>query len=250
MIDKNLVRLRFSQACSSYDHNAFAQQRINHTLITLLKQYAGDQFNQVFEIGCGTGLLTQMMYKNLTINHWILNDLCSMQAYIKTKLPSIDFTFIEGDIEHIPFPPHNQLIASASTVQWLNQPQHFLKKCAQHLQTNGYLLIGTFTQNNLKEIKTLTHIGLNYPDISDWRTWLEEDFQLLLCQHEDWILPFESPLHILQHLKFTGVSGIQKNLWTGTKLRQFIADYQYHFRLSSGEVSLSYSPLFLLARKK
>lgn len=250
MINKSLVRQRFNQAIHSYDQHADAQQRINHILVSLLTQHACTVFQQVFEIGCGTALLTKQLQQHCQIKQWILNDLCPLQDYIQQKLPQLNFKFIEGDIETLDFPAGNDMIASASAVQWLNYPQLFIKKCAQHLNESGYLLLSTFTENNFKEIKQLTGIGLNYPNMKDWQVWLQNDFDLLICQQEDWSLYFESPLHVLQHLKLTGVSGITRKTWTKTQLHKFIQNYQQDFGLTSGKVSLSYSPLFILARKK
>lgn len=249
-IDKNLVRQRFTQALYHYDEHACVQQRINRLLISLLQQYSDGSFQQAFELGCGTGDLTQLLQENFHIKDWFLNDLCALEKHIQHKLPSLNFTFIEGDMETIDFPQGNDLIASASAVQWLSQPYHFVQKCAQALKPDAWLLLSTFTESNLKEIKALTHIGLDYPSITDWQAWLATDFELIVCQQENWILPFTSPIEVLQHLKLTGVTGIQRQGWSPSQYRTFIRDYQQHFSLSSGEVSLSYSPLFLLARKK
>ena len=141
------------------------------------------------------------------------------------------------------------MIISASTVQWLHHKEAFLAKCAKHLNVDGILLFNTFAPSNLAEISALTGIGLTYPTTQEWQYWLKPHFLLEHLDTETIRLRFDSPLTVLRHLKATGVTAVQKTVWTKGKLQQFCQAYQQQYALADGSVYLSYVPLYFVARK-
>ena len=53
MINKELVKKRFSKSLDTYEDNAFVQKEMGAKLISLLEK---KEFNTIFEIGCASGL--------------------------------------------------------------------------------------------------------------------------------------------------------------------------------------------------
>ncbi|SPX40693.1 malonyl-CoA O-methyltransferase BioC [Haemophilus influenzae] len=104
--------------------------------------------------------------------------ICAMyEADWLKKLPQ-SFDFYCGDAENFPFQRQFDLIASASAVQWFHQPDAFIAHCKTGLKTNGLLAVATFGEDNLKEIRQITNIGLITRLLSQWQTWLAKDFEL------------------------------------------------------------------------
>lgn len=250
MIDKSRVAQRFKQALQTYDNHAYAQQQINRLLLQILLDSGTRKFRHVLEIGCGTGDFSQLLIKHLQVDYWSFNDLCDVSGRLECLFPNNDFTFYLGDGENYSFPERYDLIASASTVQWFNDPQSFINKCVSLLNAKGWLLIGTFSPENLHEIYHLTNVGLHYPDLKNWQQWLNKDFHIHCLFQREIPLYFSTPVDVLKHLKATGVTGTGKGSWTKGQLKQFVRDYQQQYQNKEGKVQLTYSPLFILAQKR
>lgn len=249
-IVKKRIQQRFYKALGSYDDNAWIQQNINQRLLAqLIPHLSTTAIDSILELGCGTGQLSELLQQQIQARHWMFNDLCDVKTRLQTRL-SQPFEFYCGDAERFPFTRQYDLIISASAVQWFHNKAEFIHHCKKGLAPNGLLAIATFGQENLKEIRTLTKIGLDYPSLSDWQSWLSKDFDVLYAETTMESLAFSSPLDVLKHLKNTGVTATGKGAWTKQKLNGFIQQYQQQFALSSQQVSLTYQPLWIIARYK
>ena len=247
-VDKSRIQQAFQKALNSYDEHALIQQKMNIKLMTHLQDYLPNgSLDSVLELGCGSGMLSTLLQKQISANYWLFNDLCDVRTKLAKKLPQA-FDFYCGDAEHFPLSQQFNLIASASAVQWFHQPDAFIPHCKTGLKTNGLLAVATFGEDNLKEVRHITNIGLNYPTLSQWQNWLEQDFELLWCDDVNVILEFDTPLDVLKHLKYTGVTATNQKNWTRKNLNKFIDDYLQAFSLPSGKVGLTYHPLFFIAR--
>ncbi|HEZ0796592.1 TPA: malonyl-ACP O-methyltransferase BioC [Neisseria meningitidis] len=247
-INKSRIRQAFQKALNDYDRHALIQQQMTINLMAHLQDYLPDMpLENVLELGCGSGMLSALLQKQISADYWLFNDLCDVQTRLAEKLPqSFDFYF--GDAENFPFQRQFDLIASASAVQWFHQPEAFIAHCKTGLKTNGLLAVASFGEDNLKEVRQITNIGLNYPTLSQWQAWLAKDFELLWCEDFKAILDFDTPSDVLKHLKYTGVTATNQKNWTRKNLNGFIGDYLSAFSMPSGKVRLTYHPLFFIAR--
>lgn len=247
-VDKSRIRQAFQKALNDYDRHALIQQKMTINLVAHLQDYLPNgSLDSVLELGCGSGMLSSLLQKQISADYWLFNDLCDVQAQLAEKLPQ-SFDFHCGDAEHFLFLQQFDLIASASAVQWFHQPDAFIAHCKTGLKTNGLLAVATFGEDNLKEVRQITNIGLNYPTLFQWQTWLAKDFELLWCEDFKVILDFDTPLDVLKHLKYTGVTATNQKNWTRKNLNGFIDDYLSAFSMPSGKVRLTYHPLFFIAR--
>ena len=247
-VDKSRIQQAFQKALNSYDEHALIQQKMNIKLIMHLQDYLPNgSLNSVLELGCGSGMLSSLLQKQISANYWLFNDLCDVHSLLAEKLIQ-PFDFYCGDAEIFPFQRQFDLIASASAVQWFHHPVNFISHCKTGLKPNGLLAITSFGEDNLKEIRQMTNVGLSYPNLSQWQNWLANDFDLLWHDDVNVILEFDTPLDVLKHLKYTGVTATNQKNWTRKNLNKFIDDYLQAFRLPSGKVRLTYHPLFFIAR--
>lgn len=253
--DKVRIGHYFAAALDTYDRHALAQQHINQRLSKMLQKYGQHQFDSVLEIGCGSGDLTRLLAEQCQVRSWWLNDL-NMAALerVKQRLSLTNSQLLAADAEQLDhsLALHAQfdLVASASTVQWFEQPQRLLYLAQQALPAQGLLLFSTFLPDNLLEIKRLTQVGLNYPTKTTWLKWLQHAFELLAFDIDPITLEFDSPSAVLRHLQATGVTATNRTFWTKGRLQDFYQSYQRHFSAPNGQVHLSYAPLLVLARKK
>ncbi|MCC9395530.1 methyltransferase domain-containing protein, partial [Enterobacter hormaechei subsp. steigerwaltii] len=136
-INKSRIRQAFQKALNDYDRHALIQQKMTINLMTHLQDYLPDMpLENVLELGCGSGMLSALLQKQISANYWLFNDLCDVQPQLAEKLPQ-SFDFYCGDAENFPFQRQFDLIASASAVQWFHQPDAFIAHCKTGLKANG-----------------------------------------------------------------------------------------------------------------
>ncbi|KAE9528462.1 malonyl-ACP O-methyltransferase BioC [Testudinibacter aquarius] len=253
-LDKKRISHCFAKALASYDQHAQAQQQINRRLADLLHYSQQTSFQQVLEIGCGSGDLTRLLAQDYQVRSWCLNDLnSSALALAKQRLATAEVKLWAADAEQfertLVLNQQFDLLASASTVQWFQQPQRIIQLATQALKPNGWLLFSTFLPQNLVEIKQLTAVGLDYPSLQQWQTWLEPHFELIAQDQQAIQLWFQQPSAVLRHLQATGVTATNQRQWTKGKLADFYQRYQQQFSVN-GKVRLTYAPLLMLAKRK
>lgn len=230
MIDKELVKKRFSKSLDTYEDNAFVQKEMGAKLISLLEK---KEFNSIFEIGCASGLLTKQIKEKLKYDSLTANDIV---ADAKNYVENIATEFICGDIEKITFDKKYDLIISNACLQWCNDINSTINKLLFALDDNGILAFTLFGEDNLKEIKNLFN------------------FQNKVCvsakiiQEETIKLYFDTPLDVLKHIKLTGVNAIQEHKFTKSTLKEFEENYKNLYS-ENGKVYLTYNPIYLIIKK-
>ena len=149
--------------------------------------------------------------------------------------------------------PHTDtydLITSASAFQWFKDPESFIRTVAGLLRPDGIFLFNTFSPDNLPEIRTLTNRGLHYPSTETLMKWLGAAFSAVYKHEEQIVLTFDSPRDVLMHLKRTGVTATPRHeeVWTRSRLARFDEAYRERFSTPDGQVTLTYTPLYFLAK--
>ncbi|EKU87854.1 malonyl-ACP O-methyltransferase BioC [Bacteroides oleiciplenus] len=246
-MDKRLIAERFARARDTYSQEARVQQQVAEKMMRLLPDV---RFRHIVEFGCGTGSYSRILLHQLQPETLLLNDLCPEMKECLTDLLLQDAVqFMPGDAEVLEFPEKTDLITSCSTLQWFNNPKRFFARCHSFLTDNGYLAFSTFGAENMREIRTLTGHGLDYLPVEKLNELLSPYFETVYAEEEIVPLPFATPLQVLQHLKQTGVTGTEKKIWTRGRLQAFCNGYIGQFS-QDGNVSLTYHPIYIIARKK
>ncbi len=230
MIDKELVKKRFSKSLDTYEDNAFVQKEMGTKLLSLLER---KDFNSIFEIGCATGLLTKQINECLNYNSLTANDIV---ADAKSYVEDIVTDFICEDIEKVTFDKKYDLIISNACLQWCNDINTTINKLLLALDDNGILAFTLFGEDNLKEIKNLFNFQ-NKVCVSA-KIFKEETIKLY----------FNTPLDVLKHIKLTGVNAVQEHKFTKSTLKEFEENYKNLYS-ENGKVYLTYNPIYLIIKK-
>lgn len=258
-MDKRLIAERFAKARGTYDREARVQQQVAENMMRLVCQYAGDEtacFRKVVEFGCGTGSYSALLLHTLKPETLLLNDLCPEMEECVDGLrhpqePSGgQVRFVAGDAEELDFPEGTDLMTSCSTLQWFTGPAAFFARCHRFLRPGGILAFSTFGPENMREIHRLTGHGLNYLTRPEVESLLAPHFDLLHGSEAIVSLPFADPLAVLRHLKLTGVTGTEKRVWTRGRLQAFCEAYTRQFGRADGNVTLTYHPIYIIAKNK
>ncbi len=251
-MDKVLIARRFEQAKETYQSHATVQFQMAEQLVAMAANYLPKHLEKVFELGCGTGFLTEAMLNHFAINTYCANDLVSdvksTIGSIVEKYQSCEFSFLEGDMEKILFPEKLSMICSGAAIQWIKDLPVFFKKAYEALSTKGFLVVSTFGPNNYSQIKKLTGCGIEYTDAMELMQMASDYFKVV--DFKEWHQPlyFDTPLEVLKHMRLTGVNGVSPCKWTKKNMRDFIQNYEY-FRCEQG-YPLTYHPLLLILQKR
>ncbi len=251
--EKQRIAKRFFRSSTTYPDAAVMQKKMADQLMDeLLSVRQSNRFTQVLEAGCGTGLLTDRLLQRCRIQKLVVNDItdqCGQTARAaQRKYPACLVLPCHGDMEQTPLPHKNDLIISSSVFQWAAAPHLLLRRLAKRLLPGGFLATATFGPLNLREVARLTGLSLPYWSMTDWQNALMPDFEILSAGESTHALWFTSGLEALRHMKQTGVNTLSPTTWPRTKTERFCRDYDAVFR-TNGLVSLTYHPLFIIARK-
>lgn len=198
--------MNFNKHYNVYEKYSLAQKKVAKNLLAYMKEadILNTQISSIFEIGCGTGIFTKE-YRNLFPNsELILNDIFDVKEFIK----DIDYNiFIQENIEELDI-PESDLVVSSSVFQWIKDIDSLIRNVAEH--TNN-LCFSSYVFGNLIEIKKHFDISLDYLKIEEYEEILKKYFSYVKSYSEIIKLNFESPMALLKHLKYTGVTGFQKS---------------------------------------
>ena len=234
MIDKSLVKKRFSKSLKTYDDNAIVQKQMAEKLVDFLPK---KEFNSVLEIGCATGLLTKQLKTKLSFSSFCANDIVlEAESYIKEIIPQS--AFILGDIETINLEKKYDLIISNACLQWCNDTEETILKLKNSLNEGGILALSVFGKDNIKEINEIFELSPKTVDIDKLpknTIVVEETINMF----------FDTPIEVLKHIKLTGANAVKEMTMTKSLLKDFEIKYNEKFA-QKNRVQLTYNPVYLI----
>lgn len=253
--DPRRVRRSFSRGLQSYHHNATVQEQIAVDLVSeILVQDVPKNLSRVLEFGCGTGHLTSALLGcfdvcDLTLNDLVPESAVALEDLLRSKGQAAEFCF--GSIEELPLSGTFDLIASASTVQWIEDLAPVLSRLTHHLAPSGWLALTGFGRQQFHQLTALGSgaAAPGYLDAAEWSGLLPPELELVSLRQKAIDLEFTSGLELLRHLRLTGVNGQANQRWGRRDLLRFEERYQQRFG-RAGRLPLTYDAVWVLARKR
>ncbi|WP_196593474.1 malonyl-ACP O-methyltransferase BioC [Pectinatus sottacetonis] len=152
MLNKNIIMKHFSQASTEYDKYANVQKKMAVKLSAMLNDR--HSFENILEIGCGTGCLTKIIAQQFPTAHILATDISeSMLKTAKDNLslyPNIQFKVMDG--ENIHTNDKYDLIISNAAFQWFSDYNKAFKGFYSCLKKRGILIYATFGKNTFVEL--------------------------------------------------------------------------------------------------
>ncbi|KJS01830.1 MAG: hypothetical protein VR65_07860 [Desulfobulbaceae bacterium BRH_c16a] len=251
-MDKDRVASRFKASAATYEHTAIVQKEISRQLIAMLDRFTIAAGARVLEIGCCTGVLTELLCRRERIDRLFVNDIvpefCAHTE--KRTAPHVGrVEGIAGDIEMANLPQCLDLVISSSTFQWMTDLPTLLEKLAASLNTGGHLAFSIFGPGTMGEIASLTGRSLDYYSVDALHAMVREHFHLVTIHTEQKCLYFPSVRAVLRHIQKTGVGGLKGDRWTQGKLKDFEKQYIARFSTDDG-LPVTYVSTFVIAEKR
>ncbi len=256
--DKDLVKKRFAEHLSDYDRLSVVQRNICAHLSDVLSEEIKElqlPSGVCYEVGAGTGFLTNYMLKNYPNKKWYINDLVAATepfiASIVEELGGRDVVYQWGDAESEMPTEKIALLVSSSAMQWFNSIEEYLSKVSPLIVSGGVVAFTIYGKENFREVRAASGgVGLDYPDVSDVVRW-GENSQLELIISEDYTeeVRFNEPSDVLNYIKQSGMNGNGARKWTRQDFELFCQRYNESFRDDKG-VPLTFNPLLFVFRKR
>ncbi len=248
MINKNLVKFRFQKSIHTYDDSAVIQKEMAHSLIDKILTNCGNSFDKIFEFGAGTGFLSKNILNKITFKEYYANDIIEESEFcIKNIINNVNF--VAGDIEKIDLNNSFDLVVANAVMQWITDIDELLCKIRNNITEDGYFAFTTFGEQNYKEIKETTGVGLNYLKSETLKEKCERDFEILCFEENMQTLYFNTPLDVLKHIKYSGTNALKSLHWSVTKLKEFDNYYRENFGINN-KVTLTYNPVYMILKAK
>ncbi len=246
IVDKPRMAHRFALAAESYEREGGVQRHIATRLLEMAYPYMLDMTpDSIFEAGYGTGMLTRM-YAGLFPHARIeLYDLvpCSWTLPPNANAHTEDAESAMACAESASF----DIVLSSSAMQWFSSPGAFMRNSWRALRTGGLLAISTFAPDNLNGLCAITGRSLAVPSTESLRLMASSaGFSILELSGESVSIGFDTPAELLNHLKLTGVTGLNHPS-PRTAIRQIMESYP---RESDGKLYLTYKPIYIILRKQ
>lgn len=228
------VAMRFGSSADTYDSAASVQRKVALRLADMLSPHAHCGA-AVFEVGCGTGMLSESIARRLKPSSFVLNDLSpAMLALALARVAASgcgNASLLQADAERCNWPAAD-IVVSASAVQWFADPLAVVRRAAEVLPRGGLLAVATYGPLTFRELRGGCPSG--YPGLSDWLSALgRHGFGVLDSDAFVWVQDFPSKIALLRMVALTGVGTRQKNQSTSSM---------------SGACRLTWQPLLFVAR--
>ena len=244
LTDKELVERRFSRSRNTYASQAPVQERVARRLADMLPASLPE--GRVIEIGCGSGLSTRM----LSVRPDIAGRIELWDLRIPDDVRPLGQSWRECDAEAA-LPALSEgscaLLFSASTVQWFNSLPAFLRSAARALAPGGVLAVATYGPRTMEQIHTAAGTMSRFPSPEAIRRMVPPELETEVFETGVEILPFDSPIDVLRHIKATGVNGMADAGRAREAARAILRRYPAD---SEGRVALTYQPVLFIMRKK
>lgn len=226
--------MRFGGSATTYDSAASVQREVAERLASMLVPHATEG-TSVFEVGCGTGLLSECIAQFLRPSSLVLNDLSpEMLALARRRAKAGgcgNVSLLQADAERCKWPVAD-IVVSASAVQWFANPLSVVSRAAESLPCGGLLCVATYGPLTFCELRG--GAPSDYPSPDAWRAELAKyGFDILDFDSFSHVQSFPSRIALLRMVAATGVGTRQKNQSTSS---------------IRGACRLTWQPLLFVAR--
>ena len=241
-LNPQLIKNHFKKSIDKYERHGIVQALMADKLVAALR---GDDFENILELGCGSGLLTKKLVENVNYKEYYANDIVDKSKVYLDKILK-DYVFLCGDAQKINVNRKFDLIISNALFQWFGKLEKVLNHYSNKLKSGGIIAFTTFGQDNYKEIKSLTGLSLDYMCVEEIEKIVTEQFELKSLEKFDYTLTFSNPLEVLLHMKNTGVNALGSQQWGVREVKEFCDRYKSEYP----EITLTYSPIIVVAQKR
>lgn len=242
-MNKELIRKNFSRYAGYYDKYCSVQ---NLCALRLISKVAGREFNDILDIGCGTGNYTKLLRDRFPSARIKAIDISGDMIRIAgNKLRDEKTEFLVADAEEIDLRERSDFITSNSCFQWFEDLEGALVKYKNLLDKNGLILFSVFGPSTFYELNASLKEIFEEGNLISSCAFLEKSrLSAILKRHFKGVIVEEEILReqhnsiseLLDKIRYTGARGLGVNgrhLWTGETINELQRVYSARFNLAA-----------------
>lgn len=149
-MDKKVIKNNFGRNAEFYDKYSGIQEKI---AIELVDRISPNGWNDILELGCGTGNFTRLLknkFKDARLKALDISQ--EMVALCCKKLSTEGTEFIIADAEEVKLSERFDLITSNAAFQWFLDLEKTIVKYAACLRKDGAIIFSTFGPKTFCEL--------------------------------------------------------------------------------------------------
>lgn len=192
------VRQNPSTVASRYDDYAFMQRRTARDLLTHMNSHPAQR---ILELGCGTGIYTELLLGTFTEASVEAVDISKeMLQCAGKKIISPAVHFRLADAEELEGQSYD-LITSNAAFQWFRHLRRTLARYANMLTANGMLSFSFFGPGTYRELNSVLQDTAGVRMASDNFLCGEELAVMLETEYRDWTIEKKHYTHVFPSLR-------------------------------------------------
>lgn len=267
MLNKEVVKLHFSDKAYSYDKNAVLQKNMASSLVSISGLEKDKNPVHILDVGCGTGFMIKLLSELFPNACFTLNDISEEMINIcREKFYNHNAKFICADVEEASFSEDYNIIVSNAAFQWFNYLPETMSRLAKTLKSEGLLLFSTFGEHTFRELHISYRIamqnlgmegcyspGQKFTDTKSLKSIIDMAFEsecTMKIVEEIVPLYFDSVMDFFKSVRAIGAnnSGVYVHRKPAL-LRELIRVYENKFGFS-GKIRVTYHCVYGIVRKE
>ena len=249
-MNKELIRKNFSRYAGYYDKYCSVQ---NLCALQLISKVAGREFNNILDIGCGTGNYTKLLRDRFPSARIKAIDISEDMIRIAgNKLRDEKTEFLVADAEAVDLSERFDLITSNACFQWFENLEGTLFKYKNLLNKNGLILFSVFGPStfyelnaSLKEIFEEGNLisSCGFLEKSRLSAILKRHFKGIAIEEQMLRQEHNSVSELLNKIRYTGARGFGANgrgFWTGEIINELQRVYSARFKYLTATYQVFY----------
>ncbi|MFA4858195.1 MAG: malonyl-ACP O-methyltransferase BioC [Candidatus Margulisiibacteriota bacterium] len=237
MLDKKIIQENFSKYAEHYDNYANIQRQAAQDLIGALPTSG---INNILEIGCGTGIFTELLLKKFPRAKLCAIDFSpAMLSVAQNKLnqkPAAQkrTKFVLADAEYLKLEEKFDLICSNACFQWLAEFEETLKMYKKILNPGGGVVFSIFGPETFRELRAALEAwqgqkielsAQHFITKQKLQSQLKKLFKKVTFKEKIYKETNPSLTELLRKIKYTGTrgQGIPRHIFLGPQALKDIA---------------------------
>ena len=218
----------------------------------LMSLIEGSSFNEILDIGCGTGSYTGLLRENYPNANIKAVDISKgMIDMAKKKLHGKNIDFHVGDAETLKQNKKYDLISSNGALQWFEDLEDILFKYSKFLKKEGVIAFSLFGPRTFCELgsvlkdffsKNTAISAYNFVSYNNIKKNLTRFFKNIKVTEETYKERHNSLKDFLKKIKYTGTRGYALNsfIWTPG----IVCNLEKAYRKKFKEITATYQVFF------
>jgi len=257
MNNKVQVARHFGKMSRKYDDYAVVQKHMGYTLQQLAETTG--PFENILEIGCGTGFFTRLIATTFPNAKIIATDISpAMLTTAQTNLAglsNIHYTLEDG--ENLTIADKFDLIISNAAFQWFNDHTQAFTNFCSRLSPGGFVLFSTFGSHTFRELDDSFQsaeqlLGLETTERHGPR-FINIDSMAFVMQHTGFSAEFSEEIYteyfpsvrdFLTSVKNVGANNAKQHIIANRRLMFAMMNYYTQHYSRQGQIPVTYHVIY------